>query len=160
MSAVQVSNSYDDPAVVPADVLGRYVWLETGNAAAILQATSTDEFNDLISVLRDFDLDPDAWLVKGGNRGDIAADLDSRFRTFGWKETRIDTSVQGIFFTEFVHRGRDYVPTVQEEVPSVYSEGFRVDNHKGRMIVDIEWNARTATSTETCQLIAPGTSTA
>jgi hypothetical protein len=139
---VQVTSSYADTTVVPDDIRTRYKWIETGNAAAILGATSPREFADLLTVLRDFQLHSDTWLVAGGNKGDIAAMLDQQFRDLGWKETRIDTEVKGHFFTDFVKRGRDYVPTAQTEVPSVYSEGFRVDNHKGRMIVDIEWNAK------------------
>ena len=139
---MQVTTSYDDPAVLAEAVRDRFVWLETGNAAAILRATSTDEWDDLVQVLSGFQLKPDSWLVAGGNKGDIAADLDSRFRALGWKETRIDTEVRGLFFTDFVKKGNAYVPSTTEEVPSVYSEGYRVDNHKGRMIVDIEWNAK------------------
>lgn len=139
---MQVTHSYDDPAVVPPPVRSRYVWLETGNAATILQATSPEEYADLIAVLDSFRLQADSWLVAGGNKGDVAALLDGQFRALGWQETRIDTEVKGIFYTDFVKRGSDYVPQRQREVPSVYSEGFRVDNHKGRMIVDIEWNAK------------------
>ena len=139
---MQVTYSYDDPAVVPPTIRSRYVWLETGNAAAVLKATSPREYADLLTVLDGFSLQANSWLVAGGNKGDIAELLDGRFRELGWKETRIDTEIKGIFFTDFVKRGNDYVAQQQQEVPSVYSEGFRVDNHKGRMIVDIEWNAK------------------
>lgn len=137
-----ITNSYDDPSVVPDFIRERYEWLEIGNASSILKAVAPVEFEDLLDVLHDFKLTPNEWLVKGGNKGDIAANLDGRFRKLGWKETRIDTEIRGYFFTDFQQVGRDYLPQWKEEVPSVYSEGFRVDNHKGRMIVDIEWNAK------------------
>lgn len=137
-----ITTSYADPSVVPTDISERYEWLEISNAAAILNAVAPEEFADLLNVLNDFELTPNEWLVKGGNKGDIAANLDGRFRALGWKETRIDTEVRGYFFTDFTQQGRTYVPQRRHQVPSVYSEGFRVDNHKGRMIVDIEWNAK------------------
>jgi len=139
---MQITNSYDDPSVVPPEVRKKYVWLETGNAAAILQATSPAEYGELIAVLRDFTLQADTWLVAGGNKGDIAEMFDDKFRQLGWKETRIDTEVRGVFLTDFIKKGGDYIPQQRTSVSSVYSEGFRVDNHKGRMIVDIEWNAK------------------
>lgn len=143
---MHLSTSYDDPSVVPAHVRSRYEWIETGSAAAILKATSPGEFADLIKVLDDFALRPDSWLVKGGNKGDIAAALDGGFRALGWLETRIDVEVTGHFITDFATHGElgDALPGLEHEhaTTSVYSEGFKVDNHKGRMIVDIEWNAK------------------
>lgn len=139
---MQVTNSYDDDAVIPAHIRSRYVWIETGNAAAVLKATSPEEFADLLAVLEGFKLTPNTWLVKGGNKGDIAAMLDGMFRDRGWKETRIDVEVRGVFLTDWTKKGNTYTPTSRDEVPTVFSEGFRVDNHKGRMIVDIEWNAK------------------
>lgn len=137
-----ITSSYEDPSVVPPSIRERYEWLEIGNAASILNAVAPEEFDDLLRVLHEFVLTPNEWLVKGGNKGDIAANLDRRFRRLGWKETRIDTEIRGYFYTDFMRSGRDYVAQTEREVPSVYSEGFRVDNHKGRMIVDIEWNAK------------------
>lgn len=136
------TNSFEDDNVMPSRIFDRYAWMETGYAAAVLQATSPDEYNDLLTVLDNFSLSPNSWLVAGGNKGDIAAMLDDRFRELGWKETRIDTQVRGIFMTDFRRLRGDYVPQQRETVPTIYSEGFRVDNHKGRMIVDIEWNAK------------------
>ncbi|HTD35868.1 MAG TPA: BglII/BstYI family type II restriction endonuclease, partial [Candidatus Limnocylindrales bacterium] len=107
---MQITNSYDDPSVVPPEVRKKYVWLETGNAAAILQATSPAEYGELIAVLRDFTLQADTWLVAGGNKGDIAEMFDDKFRQLGWKETRIDTEVRGVFLTDFIKKGGDYIP--------------------------------------------------
>jgi hypothetical protein len=139
---MQETHSYDDPAVVPSLIRAKYVWLETSYAATVLRATSPAEFSDLMRVLDDFVLTPDTWLVPGGNKGDIAQMLDDRFRALGWRETRIDTEVRGIFATNFISKGGKLVAQESSTVSSVYSEGYKVDNHKGRMIVDIEWNAK------------------
>ncbi|MRG59858.1 restriction endonuclease [Agromyces sp. CFH 90414] len=137
-----VTTSYGDDDVVPAGIRDRYEWIETGSAAAILKALAPHEWADLLSVLDGFALAPNRWLVAGGNKGDIAADLDARFRRLGWLETRIDVAVQGYLFTDFAKKGTDRVARSRAEGESLYLEGYRVDNHKGRMIVDIEWNAK------------------
>ena len=136
-----VTSSYDDPSVVPGDIRSRYKWIEMGSAAAILQATAPEEFSDLLAVLAEFKLQPSSWLVAGGNRGDIAAMLDAAFRSRGWRETRIDTVVKALFFTDFASQSPDSAQTTVEATTD-YSAGYRVDNHKGRMIVDVEWNAK------------------
>lgn len=134
--------SYEDDNVVPPALRQRYEWIETGSAGAILRALAPQEWRDIIEVLQEFELQPNKWLVAGGNKGDIAADLDSRFRARGWQETRIDVAVKGFFFTDFYKKGSDAVARKKAEGDSQYLEGYRVDNHKGRVIVDIEWNAK------------------
>lgn len=137
-----MTSSYDDPRVVPGGIRDRYAWLESGNAAAILNAVASDEFADFLHVLDDFALHPDEWLRAGGNKGDLTDALDQRFRVLGWKETRIDFEIRGFLHTDFHAKGTRTEGRSIQEVPAVYAPGFRVDNFKGRMIVDVEWNAK------------------
>lgn len=137
-----ITKSYENDDVVPADIRSRFEWVETGSAASILKALGPSEWADLIKVLDEFTLAPNSWLVAGGNKGDVAADLDSRFRELGWLETRIDVRVEGFLFTDFYKKGNDYIARDEAKAQELYLEGYRVDNHKGRMIVDIEWNAK------------------
>ena len=62
-----VTHSYKRDQVVPPHIRKKYQWLETNNAAAILQATSPNEYSDLMHVLETFKLIPNQWMVKGGN---------------------------------------------------------------------------------------------
>ncbi|WP_220033239.1 MULTISPECIES: BglII/BstYI family type II restriction endonuclease [unclassified Curtobacterium] len=137
-----VTSSFRDPAVIPPDLMRRYRWIETGNAAAVLNAVATTEFHEFLYVLNNFTLHPNEWLRAGGNKGDLTDALDQQFRRMGWEETRIDFEIKGYFHTDFHQQGAGTVGRRIVEVPAVYSEGFRVDNHKGRMIVDVEWNAK------------------
>lgn len=137
-----MTRSYDDPAVIPSSIRSRYNFLETSNASAILKAVAPNEFEEFLEVLDDFRLHPDEWLRKGKNKGDLTNALDQRFRTRGWEETRIDFEVKGFLHTDFHAKGTRTEGRNVEEVPAVYAPGFRVDNFKGRMIVDIEWNAK------------------
>jgi hypothetical protein len=131
-----------DAGVIPPHLQDRYEWLESGNAAAILHAVASYEFEDFLYVLDDFALHPNEWLRSGGNKGDLTDALDQRFRSLGWQETRIDFEVKGFLHTDFHAKGTRTEGRTIEEVPAIYAPGYRVDNFKGRMIVDIEWNAK------------------
>jgi len=70
----------------------------------------------------------------GGNRGDIAAQIDALFGKRGWKETRLDLETKGILYGK---NGKKL-----GELSPVYQEGYLVDNLKNRIVVDVEWNAK------------------
>jgi len=126
--------TYDDPLVLDPAIRARWAFLETSSAAAVLRSVCPTEWADIVSVLGLFRLDPSRWLVPGGNRGDIAIQIDGMFRERGWREIRVDLSTSGILIN-------DLGETV-EELPAVYQEGYLVDNFKGRVALDVEWNAK------------------
>lgn len=126
--------------VVPADLLGRYEWMETRQAAAILQATNPQHFKDIVDVLRAFALYDADILVPGGNRSQVPIRLDSAFAEHGWHAVRVNTrySLEGV---------RKVSPTARAFTErfitsSVENEGFEVDNFKGRVALDVEWNGK------------------
>ena len=122
----------------PADLLGRYDFFETRNAAAILHATNPAELAEVIDVLRWLRLDPADVTGAGGNKSDLAARVDARFRTLGWREGRHDTKITGLL------RLFPRVPDEEAEVieSESVSKGYKVDNVKARVALDVEWNAK------------------
>lgn len=108
--------------------------METNSAAAVMKAVCPNEWTDICEVLSTYRLDPQFWLKPGGNRGDIADQIDSEFGKRGWRETRLDLSTTGILFS------RDNVKL--GELPTIYQEGYLVDNFKNRIVLDVEWNAK------------------
>jgi hypothetical protein len=128
------TQTYDDASILDANIRKRWDFMETGSACAIMRAVCPDEWNDITSVLADFLLDPAHWLRKGGNRGDVAKQIDAMFTEKGWAETRIDLTTQGIL----INKGGSERARLQ----TVYQEGYLVDNFKGRVVVDVEWNAK------------------
>lgn len=128
------TKTYDDPLVLPPDIRARWAFLETSSAAAVLRSVCPDEWADITDVLAQFALDPSQWLKRGGNRGDIAKVIDEMFGQRGWREIRVDLHTEGILYT-----------SNDEEVgrlPVVKQEGYLVDNFKGRVALDVEWNAK------------------
>jgi hypothetical protein len=108
--------------------------MESNSAAAIMQAVCPSEWADIVHVLSTYRLDPNVWLKPGGNRGDIARQIDEQFADKGWRETRLDLETKGILFLKSGEK--------VEELAPVYQEGYLVDNFKNRIVLDVEWNAK------------------
>jgi hypothetical protein len=124
----------------PTDVLNRYTWIETRNAAAVLAASNPEQFADLLEVLLEFSIYDSDILVAGGNRGQIAIRLDSAFEAAGWNAVRINTEYRLNGKKKSAKFGRHYDLDFLEA--EVRNEGFEVDNMKGRVAIDVEWNAK------------------
>lgn len=128
------TKSYEDPIVLPPATLARWDFLETNSAAAVLRSVCSSEWEDICAVLQEFSLDPCTWLRSGGNRGAVAKTIDDMFGARGWRELRVDLETRGILL--------DKRSQVVGELPVVKQEGYLVDNFKGRVALDVEWNAK------------------
>lgn len=128
------TKTYDDPVVLNPAIRARWAFLETSSAAAVLRSVCPSEWKDITEVLATFALDPAHWLKKGGNRGDIAKEIDEMFGARGWRETRVDLVTHGVLLSKNLE--------VIERLPPVEQEGYLVDNFKGRVALDVEWNAK------------------
>lgn len=128
------TRTYDAPSVLPAAARDHWEFMETNSAAAVMQAVCGPEWQDIVDVLSTYRLSPESWLKAGGNRGDIAEQIDSLFWARGWREARLDLETKGILL--------DRNEAVIGNLPSVRQEGYLVDNYKGRVVLDVEWNAK------------------
>ncbi len=136
---VDLSTSYDTE--VPADVLARYDWRETRNAASILRHTNAAEFDDLLTVLRQFRLDAATdILVAGGNESKTASRLNKAFRVLGWREAIYLMQLSSeLTLLPFAPAGET---KPDRRVSEVASPSYRIDNVKGRVALDVEWHAK------------------
>lgn len=128
------TSTYDDPGVMPSEARNHWSFMETNSASAVMRAVCPDEWEEIISILSTYRLEPQYWLRAGGNRGDIAEQIDNAFHERGWQETRLDLSTKGILFSKDSEK--------IGELPEVYQEGYLVDNFKNRVVLDVEWNAK------------------
>lgn len=128
-------------SAVPGDVLDRYSWLETRNAAAVLRASNPEEFDDLVAVLAGFQVYDDDLLRPGGNRGPISIRIDGMLEQKGWRAVRITlrTTLVGRAKRSSLHRG-GYLDQFLDS--QVESDGYEVDNMKRRVAADVEWNGK------------------
>ena len=121
--------------VFPAELLERYDFAETRNAAAIMKITQPEAFDDLIDVLRKFSLTVDLIVRPGGNKSKIAEQLDSAFRAKGFREARFEQDVT----TRLLVSSWGQEKGEKLETKNSFG-GHKIDNVRGRAVVDIEWN--------------------
>jgi hypothetical protein len=127
-------------AAVPADVFVRYGFFETRNAAAILRATNPKAFAEVMDILRDFELIDDDLILAGGEESGLAKRLNHAFRSRGWREGRVDTKITLVLrLMPFAEAGET---EAHIEESSTANEGYKVDNVKDRIAMDLAWNAK------------------
>jgi len=131
---VILTKTYDDPAILPPAARNAWEFIETNSACAIMKAVCPQEWDDIVTVLSTYRLDPATWLKKGGNRGDVPEQIDDEFHQRGWKEARLDLETKTIIYDKDDNR--------TSELPPVEQEGYLVDNYKSRIVLDVEWVAK------------------
>lgn len=109
------------PVHVPADILERYEVYEWRHASAILKSDFPNEWEDLLALLRGFELRRSWILEKGGRKTKLAQWIDDFFVARGWKETLFNTAI-------VVDNKRRQSPT------------HKIDCFKNGIAFEIEWN--------------------
>jgi len=140
---MQETKTYLD--VLPQDILDRYQVMETGSAAKIIQAVCGNELADIISVMRSFVLTSRLLLTPGGNRGPIPITIDEAFDELGWIEARVDIEKKTYYFPgQNANISAETEPDkfIDNLVSRTYQRGYSIDNVKGRLAADVEWNPK------------------
>lgn len=132
--------TYSYRRLFPEDILDKYKWLETRNAAAVFQASNPEEFDQLVQVLTDFQVYDSDILVPGGNRGQIPVRLDKAFEIEGWRAVRVNTEFKLVGKAKASMTKTSYDDVFLDT--TVSNNGFEVDNMKRRVALDVEWNAK------------------
>ncbi|UHL63508.1 restriction endonuclease [Paralcaligenes sp. KSB-10] len=128
------TDTFNDASILIPAFRDRWKMMETNSACAIMKSVCPDEWADIVYVLQTFALAPSTWLRRGGNRGMVPKILDGMLQSRGWIETRIDLETQGIL----INKGG----SERARLEPIHQEGYLVDNFKGRVVVDVEWNAK------------------
>ena len=107
--------------LLPQDILDKYEVHEWKHACAILKLDFPNEWEDILSLLRDFRLCR-SWLIEGGGRKSKVSEAIDRFLyEKAWEEKEFATSVK--------------VDRVTMDSPT-----HKVDCYKNRIALEIEWN--------------------
>lgn len=126
--------------VLPKDVLERYEIRETRNAAAVLAAADPAALAEIVSVLQAFQLTKEDILSAGGEKSGLAKRLDESFRDLGWREAQVTTRVTLEARRMPYRKAGEKAATVH--TTEVLNAGYKTDNQKRRVAIDIEWNAK------------------
>lgn len=126
--------------VLPAAIRDRYIVREVRDAAAVIANTNPREWAEIVDVLSDFALEKADILTPGGGKSRVAKRLDGAFREKGWREGRYDRKIiSSLRLMPHQPAGETEATVVETEVDS---EGYKVDNVKGKLALDVEWNAK------------------
>lgn len=106
---------------VPDDIAERYEVYEWRNGLAVLSVACSEEWSDILTVLREFRLRHTDIATPGGRKSLIADRIDGAFKARGWREKRFDTRI--------------VVDGVERVSPT-----HEVDVFKNRVALEVEWN--------------------
>lgn len=125
---------------LPSSVIERYDIIETRNASAMFKASNPELLIEMASVLDGFRFDVERIVRGGGSKHFISAELDEAFRVAGWREAKFRQNLT----TELVLN--PYKPAGEKSKTTRVStseyEGHQIDNVKGRVGLDVEWNPK------------------
>jgi len=107
--------------LIPEDIDRLYEVHEWRNATGILQAACPTEWEDILSVLRNFKLYRSEIAVGGGRKSKVSERIDQQFYARGWQEKHFSTAIR-----------------VDEKTYD--SPTHKVDCYKGRVGLEVEWN--------------------
>lgn len=126
--------------VLPSRISDRYELREVRDAAAVIKSTNPAEFEEIVEVLSDFKLTKRDILTPGGGKSPLAVRLDETFRAHGWREGQYDRKIVSTL-RRMPYRKAGERKAIEERT-EVLSEGYKVDNVKGKIALDVEWNAK------------------
>lgn len=107
--------------LLPQDIRDSYQIEERHHACSILKTDFSDQWNDLIVVLRDFSLKRSDILKPGGRKSPISQSIDDLFYNRGWVEKSFNIKV-----------------TADGE--ETLAPTHHVDYYKNRIAIETEWN--------------------
>ena len=134
---------------IPADILQRYEVHSYRHASVILGETRREEFDDVLTALRQFTVSTEQIRRAGGNESEIPKSFSATLRSKGWHETTVqgDLLVKRIWrASELTSDGRTVNELRQSETwRRRYLDGHKIDYVKGRVAFDLEWNSKDQT---------------
>ncbi len=124
------------------------------NAARILAHACRAEFDEIIGTLMAFRIRTEEIVSSGGNKSQIAKNMEAMLNPLGWNETRI----QGDLFIRKIITVQEPRPagSPRRRVPAArqhealykverFIDGHKIDFVKGRVAFDMEWNSKDQT---------------
>jgi hypothetical protein len=110
-------------SLVPAEIRQRFDVHEWRNGLAVLHTAHADEWRNILTILREFELAASEIVAAGGSKSAIAKKVDQRLYGLGWAERTFNTAT--------------IVDDQRYESPT-----HKVDCFKGRVALEVEWNSK------------------
>lgn len=127
-------------AELPETVVARYDIIEARNASAMFKASAPELLAEVGQVLDGFHFDVERIVRGGGSKHFISVELDEAFRALGWREAKFRQQLTTeLILNPYKPAGEN---TKQVRTSISEYEGHQVDNVKGRIGLDVEWNPK------------------
>ena len=124
---------------LPDDIMEKYEILNYNYALEILATSFSNEYNDLIDVLRNVHITIDDILQSGGNESPIPPKFKEILFPRGWAETNIHGDLELVM---------DYrnskLPSERTNLKD-HVNGYNIDFFKNKIAMDTEWNSKDQT---------------
>jgi CRISPR-associated protein Csd2 len=140
------------PACITAAFQGRFEVRSYRNAARILESASPADFAELLSALTSFKIDTADMVRGGGNKSQIALNMESLLNPLGWYETRIrgDMLIQTLTVEPNPLYGTKKREKQKVQRLTAYRinniiDGHKIDFVKNRVAFDMDWNSKDQT---------------
>lgn len=137
--------------ILPQTFLDRFNVLSYRNAARILSSAASSDLSELIDSLMAFSISTPEMVKGGGNKSEIAKNMDSLLNPKGWHETRIraDMLIEKIVTRPNPDHGKrgqkkTIVSSDRFKILKVI-DGHKIDFVKNRVAFDLEWNSKDQT---------------
>lgn len=118
------------------------------NAVNLLNVSHGETFHELINVLSEFEIRMDDILASGGNKSNIAKNLEAKLHPLGWNETRISGDLiirKRARVLNKENRKSKFITSDSIEILDNFLDGHQIDFVKGRVAFDLEWNSKDQT---------------
>jgi hypothetical protein len=147
----------DFGGVFPAGFTDLYEVYSYRNASRILASACRDEFDQIIQTLMAFRIRTAEIVKSGGNKSQIAKNMEDHLHPQGWNETRVKGDLyirrlvaykEGRELKSGPKKGQlKYEGKTREEVSVVrgFIDGHKIDFIKNRVAFDLEWNSKDQT---------------
>lgn len=140
------------PACVSVDFQSRFVVQSYRNAARILESACPEEFSELLDALSNFKIATLEMVTGGGNKSQIAKNMDALLNPKGWYETRIrgDMLIQTLTVEPNPLFGTKRKEKQSTQILRAFKilnivDGHKIDFVKNRVAFDMEWNSKDQT---------------
>lgn len=137
------------PHVAPhieQDLLSRFDFFSYNHALEILQTAFVQEFQEVLSALKQFSLSTQDLLAAGGNESSIPPKFAQVLSPLGWEEIRITGDLLIHFYPRKGERSGVFSDVASDhKTIENYIDGHNIDYVKGRVALDVEWNSKDQT---------------
>lgn len=129
----------------PEDLHERYEFISCNHAAEILSQAYPEQFEDIVTALREFSISVSDITTPGGNESPIPPKFNQVLDPRDWREIRISGDLLIKFYPRKGKKGNFSNQYETTKTIENFIDGHNIDFLKGEVALDFEWNSKDQT---------------